>query len=748
MALNGTITGKSDNSSYTLSCEWSATQSIADNTSTITANVYLKAPSGWSTVSSYWSCLINGTQVTTNKSATVSSTKVLLGTRTWTVTHASDGSCSTTISFSYSNGLASAGTYTTKAGSGSATITLNTIPRVSTFVLSNSSLNMDKNQTVTISKANSSFTHTVAYTFGNSTTTVATKTTATSISFTPPVSLASQVPNATSGTCTVKVTTYNGSTAIGDTSKTFSLVVPSTVKPSVLITSTYNDTLGGLSIAGKTTVTVKPTGTGAYGSTIKSYSYSGAGLSGTGSSKTTGTLGSGTHTITVTATDSRGRTGTGTINLTVYPYSAPTLSASVYRCDSNGDKNAMGTYAAVKLTYAISNPNNANTNAKQYKIETKKTSESTFNTLKNWADLSDGYTSTTNSVLILGDGWATTSSYDIKVSIKDNYNTVVVTKRLSTISAVLNIESDGVGVGKLHEQGKLDVAGAVYTTGGRYYATDNGKSASFGSGANDVFLHNSSSGKYLQLKDDGGLTYSGSIIYHSGNSSTLNPTFAGATINGLVKVNESVISQRSGYQLRLRPAAEGDATYTMYETSAGTRKGFVGTPNANYNMHILSDTGMVVLRGSYISCRNASDNAYAEIRSSAFTVNSEAKWKQNISVLDKSAMDLIRQTVVYEYELKDDQNTRNTGKKTVGLVIDYGTPEEIISEVEVLDDKECDEGEEFVPGKVKQIDKGVDLYAMSSLAWKALQEKDTEIKDLQTRVEHLETLIKQLLEAK
>ena len=100
MALNGTITGKSDNSSYTLSCEWSATQSIANNTSTITANVYLKAPSGWSTVSSYWSCLINGTQVTTNKSATVSSTKVLLGTRTWTVTHASDGSCSTTISFS------------------------------------------------------------------------------------------------------------------------------------------------------------------------------------------------------------------------------------------------------------------------------------------------------------------------------------------------------------------------------------------------------------------------------------------------------------------------------------------------------------------------------------------------------------------------------------------------------------------------------------------------------------------------
>jgi hypothetical protein len=57
---------------------------------------------------------------------------------------------------------------------------------------------MDKPQTVTISRASSSFTHTVAYTFGSSTTTVATKTTSTSVSFTPPVSLASQIPNATS----------------------------------------------------------------------------------------------------------------------------------------------------------------------------------------------------------------------------------------------------------------------------------------------------------------------------------------------------------------------------------------------------------------------------------------------------------------------------------------------------------------------------------------------------------------------
>lgn len=636
MALSGTITGKADNTSYTLTCEWSATQSVTNNTSTITASVYLKAPSGWSTVSSYWNCSINGTQVTTNKSATVSSTKVLLGTRTWTVTHANDGSCSTTISFSYSNGLTSAGTYTTKTGSGSATITLNTIPRASTFTLSSSSLNMDKSQTVTISRASSSFTHTVAYTFGSSTTTVATKTTSTSVSFTPPVSLASQIPNATSGTCTVKVTTYNGSTAIATVNKTFTLVVPSTVKPSVLITPTYNNTLGGLSIAGKTTVTVKPTGTGAHGSTIKSYSYSGAGLSGTGSSKTTGTLTSGTYTITVTATDSRGRTGNGTVNLTVYPYSAPTLSASVYRCDSAGNKEATGSYAAVKLTYTISNPNNANTNARQYKIETKKPTESTFNVLTNWTDLPDGYTSTTNSVLLLGDGWATTSSYDIKVSIKDNYNTVSVTPRLSTISAVLNIESGGIGVGKLRERGVLDIQGSSYITGEHCFSSDLNGKARIGYYTKDActFIANGNN-NWLRLNDDKTLTYAGYTVYHSGNMSALITT---------------------------------------------------------------------------------EDNDKVEVRASAISVAITEENTVATSDFNRSAMDVINDSSVYKQD------------KQIGIT---EVPEEVIR----THQRKCVETDSTKILNLTVEEKSIDLYAMISLAWKALQEKDQEIKELRALIE-------------
>lgn len=796
MALSGTITGKADNTSYTLTCEWSATQSISNNTSTITANVYLKAPSGWSTDSSNWNCTINGTQVTSKKSAVVSSTKVLLGTRKWTVTHGSNGVLSTSISFSYSNGLSSAGTYTTKTGSGSATVTLDTIPRTSSFTLSSSSLNMGSAQTVTISRASSSFTHTVQYTFGSSTTTAATKSTATSISFTPPTSLASQVPSATSGTCTVKVTTYNGDTSIGSASKTFTLNVPPSIVPSVSVATTINNALGGLAIAGKSTVTVTPTGSGNTGSSISSYAYSGGGLSGTGSSKTTGTLSSGTHTFSVTAKDSRGRTATASKSITVYAYSNPTLSINVYRADSSGNKNGSGTYARAKLTYAISNPNNANVNAKQYKIEWKNTTATSYSVLKDWTTFTGGYTSTSDSILDLGGGWATTTSYDIRISIKDSYTTTSATQRISTIAAILDIEKSGIGIGKLHERGALDIQGTTYITGGAlrfaaspsqysrvgYYSSTESTNDG-GDGIGCTFISNGSN-NWFRLKDDGSITWKGLPVVVAGTSSLpIEALFfknntgvaclnkSGGTVwslyvdsnnvtqvanNGYVtQLNGSTINatgslvvKRSGAQFRARPAAEGQVVQVKFEDSSGNHKGYMGSPNGNYEMHIQSEVSSIYLRGKGIYCRNNGHTAYVPCYASAFTVNSESKWKKNINALGYNAMDLINQTVVYEYELKDNTDTRDVGKKTIGLVIDYETPEEIIIETEILDDREYGEGEEFIPGKVKQIDKGVDLYAMSSLAWKALQEKDAEIKDLQTRVGHLEALVKQLLEAK
>ena len=529
MALSGTITGTCDNTNYTLTCEWSATQSVTNNTSSITAKVYLKAPSGWSTQSGSWSCVINGTTVTSGASKTVGSTKVLLGQRTWTVNHASDGTCSVTISFSYSNSLSSAGTYTTKKGSGSKSVTLDKIARTSSFTLSSSSLDMGASQTVTISKANSSFTHTVQYTFGGVTNTAATKTGGAKVTFTPPISLATKVPNATSGTCTVKVTTYNGSTSVGSTSKTFTLKVPSSVKPTISLNTTYNNLKGGVLVAGTSTVTVKPSGSGAQGSTIKSYTYSGAGLSGTdtGAGKTTGALSAGSHTITVTVTDSRNRTNSSKVSFSVEGYSSPSVRATAHRCDSYGNAYNNGNKVKVRITYSISNMNNNNTNAKQYKIEYKKLSDSSYTTDINWSTL-NSYSATDFTVTLNNSSFSTSYSYEIKVSIKDSYETVSTVQKVSTSTATFNIEKNGVGIGKIYEQGALDIGGNVHITGGviRFGGSPSQNSRiGYYSQAEDgtvgcTFISNGSN-NWLRLKDDGTMTWRGHEVLTSNGAQTI-----------------------------------------------------------------------------------------------------------------------------------------------------------------------------------------------------------------------------------
>ena len=115
--------------------------------------------------------------------------------------------------------------------SGSQTVTLRTIPRTSS--ISMPATTMGSAGTISITRASSSFTHTLTYAFGNATGTIATKTTSTSVSWTPPTSLASQIPNSTSGTCTLTCYTYNGNTLVGTSTTTVTLSVPASIKPTI-----------------------------------------------------------------------------------------------------------------------------------------------------------------------------------------------------------------------------------------------------------------------------------------------------------------------------------------------------------------------------------------------------------------------------------------------------------------------------------------------------------------------------------
>lgn len=457
-----TITGSTNNSRYTLTCEYSYTQNTSANTSTITAIVYLVG-NGYTTTSSYWCCTINGTEVTTNKSASIGA-KTELGRRTWTVNHNSDGTAKVNISFSFSNRV-TAGKYTVSSGSGSASVTLTTIPRASSMSLNRSSATIGSDSvTVSISRASSSFTHKVKVGWGGSWYLLA-ENVATSYSFTPPMKYCNTIPNATSGTATVKVETISNGSWIGEATKTITFNVPSSAVPSVGISVTANNTLSGTNIANKTTFTVKPTNaTGSYSSTIKSYAITGGFLNSTSSSgATTGTLGAGDYTLQVKVTDSRGRTATASQRVTVYAYDKPTVSMKVKRTDANGATSTEGTYVSGTVTFSIYNPNNGNANAKQYALYKKTKTATSWTTVKDFTTLS-AYSG--DLEVEFGTGFAIGTSYDVRVSIKDSYNTVSYDTSISTKSALLNLEKNGVGIGKIWEQGALDIGGDAYATGG------------------------------------------------------------------------------------------------------------------------------------------------------------------------------------------------------------------------------------------------------------------------------------------
>ena len=338
MATSGTIQ-EAIRTGYRIQIAWTVdSQSVANNTSTVTAKVQLVSTGSSytinSTASKSGSLTINGTKYTFNFTASLSGnqTKTLF-TKTVTVSHASDGTKTCSFSATCGINVTLSGTYygnVTASGSG----VFNTIARASSIssVTSSVSVNGTNAVTVNITRAASSFTHTVVFSFGSYSKT--TTGVGTSTSYAIPTSWLNAIPNATSGTANVTVTTYSGSTKIGSAvSKNFTLTVPSTVVPTISAVS-LSEAVSGLAaqfgtyVQNKSKIAVSITAAGALSSTIKAYKTTIQGANYTAASFTSGILTqSGTSTVTITVTDSRGRTASTTRSITVTAYDAPKITS-------------------------------------------------------------------------------------------------------------------------------------------------------------------------------------------------------------------------------------------------------------------------------------------------------------------------------------------------------------------------------------------------------------------------------------
>ena len=295
--------------------------------------------------------------------------------------------------------------------------------------------------------------HVVDWRFGSSF--VYSKTTsvgASSVSYTIPVSWLTAIPNATSGTATVSVTTYTSSgTSLGTDTYSFTITAPSSAVPTISLAATrINNSVPsswGIYVQGQSGVTITATASGYQGSTISSYTISG-GATGTQSSNVftiSVIYSSGTITYTVKVTDSRGRTATASVSISVVAYSAPAFSSTdAFRCNSSGTASDTGTYLSVKATgtYSSVSSKNSMTLKVQYALSTS----SAYGTA---TTLTNGTTS------IIGSGSIDTNySFKVKFTLSDQFNSIEKVLNIGTAAFTVFFRQGGNGVafGKVSER--------------------------------------------------------------------------------------------------------------------------------------------------------------------------------------------------------------------------------------------------------------------------------------------------------
>ena len=445
MALSGTVKTNADSNGRYYQLSWTATQSTANNTSTISWTLSAQGYSGGWVAERTLYATIDGATVY-NKSDRVERKVGTIKTGTKTITHNSNGSRSFTITL----GAAVYGASVNCKGSG--TFALNTIGRASTLNVSGGTLGVA--QTITADRKVSSFTHTLTWECGSYSGTIATKSTATSWSFTPPLELANTATQLFPAGVYFKLTTYNGSTVVGTSDQTVAMKIPTSIKPACTVNITdptgYSATYGGY-VQNKSKMKITVTATPAYGSPITGYSIIANGNTYSDNPATTGVItASGTNTIIGKATDKRNRTGSATTTINVLAYSSPKITFTMYRCDQDGTENMTGSYC--KVTYKAVITSLSNKNSKSIKLRYKKTSDTQYTSRT--INMS-AYTQEGSEIFSAEDG----SSYNVQMQAIDSFETSTTTAELSTGFSIMHIAASGKGlaIGKISQADEFEV---------------------------------------------------------------------------------------------------------------------------------------------------------------------------------------------------------------------------------------------------------------------------------------------------
>lgn len=325
----------------------------------------------------------------------------------------------------------------------SVTATLAAIPRATTPTLSASPYTIGTALTISLAPANSTFKHKISYDFGNLTgqtsgLSIGSNFTAqgnTTVTFTPPAVLGSQIMAATSGIGKIYCYTYTSSgTHIGTKTIDITINVPSYTPEINNVVLTGNNLLSGAYVQNKSTITVNASLKTYYSAGIKSVVIEVDGKSYTSLPVTSSVLSNGSKTVKITFTDTRGKSVTYTSSaFTVYPYTTPTITEFTLERQSDG------TTVIATLKGNVAAINNLNTKAITVTLN------GVTNTLTSSAYTISGTTTFTDV--------PTDNSFTATATIEDYYATITKSAVLPTIDVTMDFHYSGTGIamGKVAE---------------------------------------------------------------------------------------------------------------------------------------------------------------------------------------------------------------------------------------------------------------------------------------------------------
>lgn len=497
MALSGSYTYIVPNTVNTISLkiDWTATQNVAKNTSTVTATfhfnigkygpLYASTRQAWTvTVAGQsWSgtAVLGGGSYSSKQIARV----------TKEVAHRADGTQSFGITYKQNLNFYWGNRYISSATTGSRGFSLNTIPRASSF---SSISNITLGQNVNVNIANhANFTHNIALSIpGHNNiqgwTGIGGGTQTLTFNGTTTKAISALLASSTSTKLSWSMSTNSGSTQIGSVvtgSSTVSLPSGETT-PSVgdvtfkeANANIMGRLTGGSFVQGLSRLVFTVANSSAtHGATIKSTKVTLEGKDYASGETTNAIAGSGTVNAVASVTDTRGTTATKNIPITVIPYFMPKVTGlEITRANADGKYQTDGTYANLAYTsitatdIPFANKSKNTVSIEVMAMNPDGTGQGVTPSIA--LDKNVGGPTIAKGTMLLSGTYETSVAYGFQVTIVDDLGgTTHIELSLGVAHVIMGWGKSAVGIGKIPEQGALDIYGDTYYQGDQYFVSE------------------------------------------------------------------------------------------------------------------------------------------------------------------------------------------------------------------------------------------------------------------------------------